>query len=186
MVPEAHVRLGELVFSHKPQSHVDDQVVVRWSPNAARDWPSKGCYEVAATYTGQDDYVYCLSGIPGGCQLGLGANLQFHTFKMLDYTEIPSNKWGDYRNAPPTATPEADTETHGYTHARSNPHPAANSYPDSHARSYPYPYPITDSDSHACPNPLPYTHGHTRAHGHTDTSAPRFCRGFAGGHAGND
>ena len=104
--PRGPRAVRELVFSHKPQSHVDDQVVVRWSPNAARDWPSKGCYEVAATYTGQDDYVYCLSGIPGGCQLGLGANLQFHTFKMLDYTEIPSNKWGDYRNAPPTATPE--------------------------------------------------------------------------------
>ena len=96
----------ELIFSYKPQSHVDDQVVVSWVPRAANVWPARGCYEVAATYTGQGDYIYCASGFPGGCQIGIGADIRFHTFKMLDYVEIPSDKWGDYRNAPPTPTPE--------------------------------------------------------------------------------
>ena len=96
----------ELIFSHKHQSHVDDQVVISWVPRTANVWPARGCYEVTATYTGWGDYLYCSGGLSGGCQIGIGADIPFRTFKMLDYVEIPSDKWGDYRNAPPTPTPE--------------------------------------------------------------------------------
>lgn len=94
----------ELIFSHKYQAHVDDQVIVNWGPSVTRDSPSKGCYELIATYTGQGEYVYCTNDILGGCQFG-GIDVQFPTFKVLEYTGISSGKWSAYRALPPTPTP---------------------------------------------------------------------------------
>ena len=96
----------EVVFSHQNNAHVDDQIIVNWGASRTRDLPGQGCYELVATYTGEDDYTYCPGSVPGGCRAGFGGiALQFHTFKILDYAEISSGKWRDYRTAAPTPTP---------------------------------------------------------------------------------
>ena len=150
----------ELVFSHKYQARIDDQVVVNWSPSATRDWPTEGCYEIATTYTGHGDYVYCPGSAFAGCRYGLGGiDIQMHTFKMLDHVEIPSGKWDNYRSVPPTPTPPPTAAVVPTPTPSPTPEPTATPLPDPTATrpptATPAPMPTLIPTPTATPVPTP-------------------------------
>ena len=147
----------EVIFSHQNNAHVDDQIIVNWGSSRTRDLPGSGCYELAVAYMGEDDYTYCHGSTPGGCRFGIGGiDLQFHTFKVLEYTGISSGKWSAYRALPPTPTPVPTAAPEPTTTPEPTVTPTPTGTPEPTATLAPAPSPTPTPIPTAQPSPTPW------------------------------
>ena len=149
----------ELRFSYKSRADTDDTVTVDWGSSSERGLPERGCYELATTYTGPKKYVRTTRfNIPG---TGSGG-IEMHSFKMLDHAGISSDKWNEYRSAPPTPTPEPTA----------TPSPTATPDPTATPTITPTPEPTATPPPTLTPTPTP-TPTLTPTPSPTPTATPR-------------
>ena len=92
--------------SYRSQADKGDIITIDWGSSSERDLPERGCYEIAAMYVGQKEYFRATRSSIPGVRGSETRGTKIHSFKMLEHASISSDKWRDYRSAPPTPTPE--------------------------------------------------------------------------------